>query len=266
MSSPFGIGKDAWQFVNLGDGWIVGQAIYPFLRRTDNHAFFDCKMAEVIIYQAYDTGVSFYASNLLAKIARVLALVGIGLLLYAYVPPAWFWVQSRLSNSFAGYRLSPAEVQRLSVEAPVQKTVHEPPFDSRLPIINHLTIPSIGVDTDIEEATYQNYEEALKKGVWRVSDFGSPDGQTDSPVILAAHRFGYLAWSNLFRHQSSFFNLPKVKVGDTVSIVWRQRKYTYEVYATDRAEEISDYSADLILYTCETLNGPERIFVYAKRI
>jgi sortase (surface protein transpeptidase) len=57
-----------------------------------------------------------------------------------------------------------------------------------------------------------------------------------------------------------------MRVGDTVEIDWKQRKYTYEVYATDKGTEIADYSADLILYTCESLTGDARVFVYARLI
>jgi sortase (surface protein transpeptidase) len=86
------------------------------------------------------------------------------------------------------------------------------------------------------------------------------------PIILAAHRYGYLAWTDLFRRQNSFYNLPKIKVGDTVEIDWGQRKYTYGVYTTEEGTQITDYSADLILYTCESLTGDERFFVYAHLI
>ena len=65
---------------------------------------------------------------------------------------------------------------------------------------------------------------------------------------------------------ASFYNLPKVKVGDIITIDWQQREYKYGVYKTENGEEITDYSADLILYTCINLSGPERVFVYARLI
>lgn len=140
---------------------------------------------------------------------------------------------------------------------------YQPKFDASLPTQNKLSIPAIGVNTVLEEAMYDNYESALKKGVWRAPDYGTPFDRS-MPTILAAHRFGYLAWTGIFRNKSSFYNLPKLKLGDTVEVIWRQRKYTYEVYAEAKGDSISDYSADLILYTCETLNGPVRIFKYAR--
>jgi len=190
------------------------------------------------------------------KLAKILAIVGI-LILAIYFAP--------IVINFARYKLSGAEVGKLT-EATQNATGRTlPVFDPTLPKNNHVAIASIGVDTEIEEATYDNYESALKKGVWRVSDFGEPDIE-GAPIILAAHRYGYIAWTNTFRHKSSFYNLPKVKVGDVVTVDWQQREYRYGVYKTETGTEITDYSADLILYTCESLSGEERIFVYAKLI
>jgi sortase (surface protein transpeptidase) len=221
-------------------------------------------MSEVVIYHNYNSSFEPLPpqSSGLVKLAKIFAVIGSGLLLFAYAPSFWYWGVNGLKTSIESFQLSNNEIKSLTTtyQAPVE---YQPRFDPTLPLESHLTILSIGVDTVLQEATHSNYEEALKKGVWRVSDFGTP---TDSsrPMILAAHRFGYLAWSNSFRRKSSFFNLPKLQVGDTVEITWRQRKYIYEIYSEGTGEEIADYSADLILYTCETLNGPIRIFKYAR--
>jgi sortase (surface protein transpeptidase) len=100
-------------------------------------------------------------------------------------------------------------------------------------------------------------------GVWRVQDYGSPYDRTN-PTILVAHRFGYLKWSNQYRHENSFYNLPKLEAGDRLEIVWRQRKYIYEIYASSEGTDIADYSANLILYTCKDLTGDIKIFKYAR--
>lgn len=188
------------------------------------------------------------------KLAKIFGAIGAVILLIYFLP----LIISKLN-------LSKSEVDKLSQEAQITTQRSLPAFNPALPKDNHLKIAAIGVNTSISEATNDNYESALKEGVWRVSDFGQPniDG---APMILAAHRYGYLAWTNTFRRKSSFYNLPKVKVGDTITVDWQQREYLYGVYKTENGEEITDYSADLILYTCESLNGPERIFVYAKLI
>lgn len=143
--------------------------------------------------------------------------------------------------------------------------------DVSLPDGHYLSIPSIGVDTIIWEGESDNYDKALKKGVWRVGDFASPDTSASSvqagkPMILAAHRFGYLEWSQEYRLKNSFYNLPDLKEGDEIEIVWDKHRYSYLVQEVVEGTEITDYSSDLILYTCKFLVSPERIFVYAKLV
>lgn len=138
-----------------------------------------------------------------------------------------------------------------------------PRRDPTLPEENMVLIPTAGIETEINEAVIYNFEEALKKGVWRVSDFGEPDSQ-GIPTILVAHRFGYLDWGIPYRLKNSFYNLPKTKNGDVVEIIWMQRKYTYIIYEEHEGEDITDYTADLVLYTCKSLNSPQKVFRYAK--
>lgn len=143
--------------------------------------------------------------------------------------------------------------------------INLPSYNEYLPDGNWLVIPKIGVRTQINEASADDHEEALKKGVWRTPDFAEPV-DTGFPMILAAHRFGYLVWTNDYRRQNSFYNLDKLEVGDTFDIIWEKRKFTYEVYASEEGTEISDYDADVILYTCKFLNSTDRYFKYARRV
>lgn len=226
-------------------------------------------MDESVIYHTYNppSGVSLpvkpAGGGVALKLAKFLALTGLGLILFVYAPSFWYGMIGGIRGAISNFQLSKSEVESLATSHQSPATSrYQPRFDPTLPLESRIKIPSIGVDSTLQEATYDNYEEALKKGIWRVSDFGVPG--SDRPVILAAHRFGYLAWTNMFRRKNSFYNLPKLKVGDTVEITWRQRKYIYEVYAEGKGEEITDYSANLILYTCEGLNGPVRIFKYAR--
>lgn len=137
-----------------------------------------------------------------------------------------------------------------------------PPVDKSLPTGKILNIPKIGVNGQIHEG--EDADSLLEKGVWRVDDFGTPED--DLAIILAAHRFGYVAWTNDYRNTNSFYHLPKTTIGDYIEIVWNQRVYQYEVYKAEENTEITDYSADLILYTCKLYNSPVRIFRYANRI
>lgn len=198
-------------------------------------------------------------SRFFKKASLFLAVLGIILLLVQFVPSVYYALTrsvDKLSEAIA------------SIGKPKQAPVivaddYFPRLDPSLPRENKLRIVKIGVNTEIVETTLENHEEALRRGVWRVPDFGTPE-QREYPTILAAHRFGYLAWTNTYRKQNSFFNLPKLKVGDTVEIVWKQRKYLYEIYKEEKGIEISDYTANLILYTCETLDSSAKIFRYAR--
>lgn len=65
----------------------------------------------------------------------------------------------------------------------------------------------------------------------------------------------------------SFYKLPSLEKGDIVEIVWNQRIYKYKIYKTTENTKITDYNADLILYTCKMYwESPERIFKYAVRV
>lgn len=185
------------------------------------------------------------------------------MLLVAYAPPAMAWGSNLIRSNIGSYKPTQKEISLSRIIK--AKPAFVPPLDHNLPTDNRLIISKIGVSTTLQEATLDNYESALRKGVWRVADFGSPDDRS-RPTILAAHRYGYLAWTQSFRLKNSFYNLPKLTVGDTVEIDYAQRKYTYEIYAEDKGTEITDYTADLILYTCENLTGEERVFKYARLV
>ncbi|MCX6705569.1 MAG: sortase [Candidatus Woesebacteria bacterium] len=198
----------------------------------------------------------------LVKAAKLTAILGIVFLLISFLPAVWYNILSGGTQKISQLLAKP-QIKKDALKYQEKKVDYQPQIDNSLSFDTKLKIPSIRVDTKIHEAVLDNYESALKLGVWRVSDFGSPYDRS-KPTILAAHRYGYLAWSNLYRRLNSFYNLPKLKVGDIVEIDWQQRKYVYSVYAESKGEEITDYSADLILYTCETLNSPIRIFKYAR--
>jgi len=145
---------------------------------------------------------------------------------------------------------------------PITPTPPLPDVDPSLPVENGLIIEKIGVRGSIHEG--EDWEKILKEGIWRVPGFGTPLDNSQ-PIILAAHRWGYLEWSNSFRKLNSFYNLTQLKVGDTVSIVWDQRQFEYKIYSTETGTQITDYKANLILYTCQLWNSPVRFFVYADR-
>lgn len=163
----------------------------------------------------------------------------------------------------------PAEVrvEQTVVDAtplPTPTPILLPPKDENLPKEAWIYIPTIGVDSQLHIT--ENPDEALEKGVWLVPDFGRPE-QNEDPIIVAAHRFGWDTWwQSDFGTKHSFYWLTETKPGDRVEIVSDQRKWVYEIYEVGEGEEITDYSADLILYTCKFLNSPQRYFRYARRV
>ena len=197
----------------------------------------------------------------LAKLTKILAIVGIIFLLISFLPSVWYQFVSGGATKISRFLAGPVAPKQTALTTPQDD--YQPAFNPNLPTQNRVKIPSAKIETPILEAVPENFEEALKKGVWRVPDFGTPANR-EKPTILAAHRYGYLAWSIAYRLKNSFYSLPKLKAGDTVEIIWRQRKYVYAVYKESKGEEIDDYTADLILYTCEALNSPIRIFKYAR--
>ncbi len=171
------------------------------------------------------------------------------------------------------YRINPDEVrkdeEKIVKEITSQKVEAKeasnqiPPLDTSLPEGLFVIVPKVGIDSPI--STSKNYRDGLDKGTWIVQDFGTPE-MDELSIILAAHRFGYSSWSIAKRNKISFYNLPKTGVGDEIYIYWNQRKYKYRIYKAEDSTYISDYSADLILYTCKYFNSPDRIFRYAERV
>jgi sortase (surface protein transpeptidase) len=225
-------------------------------------------MTEVEIYHAYFSQKPKKRrkkpslSGFIYFLSKVFAVLGVSLILISFFPSVWYLIKSGGMEAISSLIQMTAK-EAITTEKPKEVDTYQPKMDLTLPLDNRLRIPSVKVDTVIHEAVLTNYEAALKKGVWRVADFGTPESR-GKPTILAAHRYGYLSWTVPYRLKNSFYNLPKLKKGATVEIVWKQRKYVYEIYKEEKGETITDYSADLILYTCESLKTPVRIFKYGR--
>lgn len=202
-------------------------------------------------------------TNTLKWIGLSLIIISIVLFLIPSLPQLWYTLNTEATGDELD-KLVTSEIIQQKEEVIPQEDVHPlPPLDTTLPKQNFVIIPSIGVYSPIQEGS--NYTKLLEKGTWIVPNFAKPDDNFN-PIILASHRFGYITWTNQQRKEISFFNLPKLKRGDKVEIVWEQRKYVYEILKSDKGTYITDYNVDLILYTCELYNSPIRIFMYAKRV
>lgn len=186
--------------------------------------------------------------------------------------PSWPHLYYRLFPGTSG-TLATTIAQTVSADSipstlpsPTPTPIIAPPLpdvDPSLPKENGLIIDKIGVKGLIHEGT--DWESILKLGIWRVPEFGTPEDNS-APIIIAAHRWGYLDWSAAFRKLNSFYSLPNLAVGDTIKVVWNQRPFEYKVYSVSTGTKITEYNANLILYTCQLWNSPVRFFVYANRV
>ena len=180
----------------------------------------------------------------------------------SFYPQIWYSIDKEASNSeLTTLKKDIKNIDTSEVEDKDSFAI--PAFDESLPKENKIVISIIGVNSDLVEN--DNADEGLKKGIWIVPNFGTPESN-NLPIIIAAHRFGYIEWTKEFRETSSFYNLPKLKSGDRVQIIWNQRSYEYEVYKSEDNTQITDYNADLILYTCRMYNSPVRVFKYLDRV
>lgn len=206
------------------------------------------------------------APKMLAVAGVVLWLVAILVLVVPSAPVLAYKFLPGITESIAKKLGSNAEIDKsLFGEELYVEPVVIPEYDATLPDKNMLVIDRIGFKSEI--AMDEDWVEDMKKGPWMAPDYGLPN-QNGLPMIIAAHRFGYIYWTNQFRREHSFYNLPKLEVGDTFEVIWDQRKYTYEIYEgyTDNEIRQSSYDADVILYTCEVLNSDRRIVRLARRI
>ena len=218
-------------------------------------------------------------SNKLPYTTRLATTIGVSLWILALVfavLPVWPYIYYRLSPNASERLASTIAYTVTSKGLPINESSSAvttpslslftplPKLDPSLPEKNGLIIYKIGVKGEINEGS--DWQSILKKGIWRVPNFSTPTlTSPNRPVILAAHRWGYIDWSPAFRKLNSFINLPQLKVGDKVTIIWEQRQYEYTIYSTVTGTHVSDYNANLILYTCQLWNSPVRIFIYANR-
>jgi len=129
---------------------------------------------------------------------------------------------------------------------------------------DRLIIKKIGVNTAMVKTENPDY--GLSLGAWL-------DPRTSTPghggnTVISGHRFKYLPPSNL-----TFYLLDKINNDDTIEIIWKKKKYIYQVFNT-KIVEASDLSIleqdkdDIItLYTCHPIYSQEkRLVVQAKLI
>jgi LPXTG-site transpeptidase (sortase) family protein len=200
-----------------------------------------------------------FIKNLLEVIVILIALY---LLIFPFVPGVLFWLDNNLKS------VSPLSKFDSDRELSQGNLLHEPvknKLDSNSPEEkrNLLLIPTIGLKEEILEGPNEN---TLNLGVWRKPDSSTP-GSEKGNVVLTGHRFGYLSAA-----QRVFYNLDKVKAGDSVIVFWNGTDYTYTVEQVFEVspdslfiEEQSD-DRTLTIYTCTPLWTSERRLVVRAKI
>lgn len=219
---------------------------------------------------------SAFAQKLARRGKKLLKLTLNGVIIVSFLATAFFFgprvffsifphqtekIQAEeLSGDFQ-LALDGEKVETRKQAAPTQRNF-QPPYNENLPEGDWMVIPRIGVRSTLQPT--EHYEEALETGLWLAPDFGKP-GDKSLPMIVAGHRFGFKWWwENDYWKYHSFYLLPDLEVGDKIEVISGKRKYVYEIYAGEEGTEITDYQADLIVYTCKHLDSPIRIFRYAK--
>lgn len=88
-------------------------------------------------------------------------------------------------------------------------------------------------------------------------------------VVLAGHR--WLPDGNAYSR--TFFDLPKIQIGETIEVFYRNKTYIYEVYGTEIVQPLDVHIADptvtpeLTIYTCHPWDSTtHRFVVHAKLI
>lgn len=123
-----------------------------------------------------------------------------------------------------------------------------------------LQIPKIGVDGEI---IVSESDEALNEGLWHIPGSAFPGEKGN--VVIAAHRWLYTP-----PHPETFYDLDKLKPGDTIMYVYKGVKYTYivsgfEIVGPKDVRILKQDETKLTLFTCHPLySTKERYVVTAK--
>jgi sortase A len=132
-----------------------------------------------------------------------------------------------------------------------------------IPKDNRLVVPRLRLNEAILEG--KSLSVLDHNGVWRRPTTSNDPGKGN--MVIIGHRF-------MYRNPSgTFYNLDKMKPGDSIGIYWHGKEYVYRVIDTrelnphDVTVEAPTDQPQLTLYTCTPLvTAKNRLVVRAKRI
>lgn len=215
---------------------------------------------------SFFAGVLALLDKIVGVVSSVVIVVSILIAMVVFAPQVFYSLTpaNQAQSALASEQQKNLQNSQQNTQQPPKSSRYIPQKDTTLPEGDWLVIPRIGVRTELLKT--DNPDEALMEGVWKVPGYGLP-GQLDKPIILVAHRYGWEWWwqSDYWRY-NSFYYLPETEPGDRVEVISDQHKWVYEIYAGEEGTEISDYDADMILYTCKYLTSPVRHFRYARLV
>lgn len=161
----------------------------------------------------------------------------------------------------AGYETTQVAVANTATtEQPKEQPTHnvQAAVESKpIPKDNRLVIPKMQVDGEILEGTS---ESILLSGIWHIP--GTSDDPTSGNMVLSAHRFLHGPG-----HPESFFLLDTLETGDTFTVYWNGKEYTYKVREIKIVEpnEIdilyNTPNAQVTLFSCTPLFTSEKRLV-----
>ena len=192
--------------------------------------------------------------------------IGIFLMIYPFIPQIKFELEKRLNakiydeSYYVDKYMSdrPATGLELSEVDPMRRAVG-------VDVGKRLIIPSIGVD--IELVYDDNQDRALSKGAWVIPGSASP-GESGQ-MVITGHRFQFTPPA-----KNTFYNLDKLKTGDTFIITYDGFAYKYQVSKTEEVKP-EDYNYEgagsatdeVVLYTCTPLwTAANRLIVHSSQV
>lgn len=129
---------------------------------------------------------------------------------------------------------------------------------------NQLIIPSMLLDEKVVEGPVSTTLLNLRKGVWRWPEGSTPDKGGNTTFI--GHRFTY------YNPRGVFYYLDKVKLGQTIGVIWNHKKYQYRVSNIKEIKptqtEILDQTKDsrITIFTCTPVWLPKHRLVVTAQL
>ncbi len=181
----------------------------------------------------------------LSLISCIFLLIGVYISYTVFYPEIYY--QKNLKN-----KLQPPQ----SIES-VSTASATDPTQPKIIFPNRLIIPNIGVDMELGTDP-----KTLDTAGWITNLY--PD---NSPMVIAAHRFGWVGMPMDKRVTHTLFNIDKLKVNDKVIIQWNGKKEIFIVKDIGEAtNNPSIKDGEVLIYTCKFMESDLRIFILVDKL